>query len=161
MWCASPRGSSPAATSGATVDQTLEGWTSALRIMHLYLTHFAGQSVTTLLVQQEVGTGTNPEGGRWDLVGLAGLRPGAVGRDVATASPVPPLAGVVECVDDEQIFVRTKAPGPGIAGLATMHYGGVTSLVVQWYLYGDEGAAVRDEQLPAWTAWARGLSDGR
>lgn len=149
MWCASPRGSSPAATSGATVDQTLEGWTSALRIMHLYLTHFAGQSVTTLLVQQEVGTGTNPEGGRWDLVGLAGLRPGAVGRDVATASPVPPLAGVVECVDDEQIFVRTKAPGPGIAGLATMHYGASP----RWWSSGTCTATTR--VLPCVTSSSR------
>lgn len=142
------------------VDQTLEGWTGALRILHLYLTHFAGQSVATLLVQQEVGNGTNPDGGQWDLVGLAGLRPAAVGREVATAAPVPPLAGVVEYVDDEQVFVRTHAPALGIAGLVTMHYEGVTSLVVQWYLYGDGGAAVRDEQQPAWSAWARGLTDG-
>ncbi|GLY20333.1 SRPBCC domain-containing protein [Micromonospora sp. NBRC 101691] len=135
------------------VDQTLDGWTAALRTMRLYLTHFAGLPVTTLLVQHEVpGPGEVP-----DVVDAAGLRTGKVGDEVATAAPAPSLSGVVEQIDDTSVTVRTQEP-PGIAEVASMRYGGTSSVMVRWYLYGDQGPAVRDRERQAWSAWAERLT---
>lgn len=135
------------------VDQTIEGWTGALRNLHLYLTHFAGLQVTTLLVQHELPDLEEQP----DAAAASGLRTGGIGDYVATIPPAPPLSGVVEHADDEAIIVRTTEPTAGIAEVATSHYGGVTSVVVRWYLYGDDGPATRDREEPAWSAWAASL----
>ncbi|SCL19555.1 Uncharacterized conserved protein YndB, AHSA1/START domain [Micromonospora pallida] len=134
------------------VDQTLGGWTAALRLMRLYLTHFAGLPVTTLLVQHEVPESIEAP----DAVAAAGLRTGKVGDEVATSEPAPLLAGVVEQIDDTSVTVRTHEP-PGVAEVATMTYAGTSSVLIRWYLYGDQGPATRDRETQAWSTWAAHL----
>ncbi|WP_416903376.1 SRPBCC family protein [Micromonospora echinospora] len=135
------------------VDQTLGGWTAALRTMRLYLTHFAGLAVTTLLVQHEVPGSVDVP----DVVDAAGLRTGKVGDEVATSASAPSLSGVVEQIDDTSVTVRTHEP-PGIAEVAGMRYGGTSSVMVRWYLYGEQGPTVRDRERQAWAAWAGRLT---
>lgn len=135
------------------IDQTLDGWIGALRVMHLYLTHFAGLPVTTLLVQQELPGDAAP-----DVAAAAGLRTGQVGEKVATTPPAPPLSGVVEHASDDGVMVRTAEPMDGIVEVATARYSGAASVAVHWYLYGEDGPAVRDREQQAWTAWAAGLA---
>lgn len=133
------------------IDQTLGGWTDAFRNLSRYLTHFAGLGVTTLLVQQELPGTTS-----FDVVAAAGLRAGLPGDVVASAPPAPALSGVLEHLDDDAVVVRTAEPVDGIAQLVTMRYGGQSLAMIHWYLYGEHGPAVRDRELPAWSAWLGG-----
>lgn len=139
------------------VDQTLDGWTGALRNLRLYLTHFAGLPATTLLVQHELSS----TDGAPDAAAVAGLRTGREGDEVATTPPAPRLAGVLEHVADEWVTVRIHEPMAGIAEIATADFGGTASIVVRIYLYGDQGPAVRDRDQPAWAAWAANLGASR
>jgi uncharacterized protein YndB with AHSA1/START domain len=136
------------------IESTVDGWIGALRTLHLYLTHFAGLPVTTLIAEHELPRADQVP----DAAAAAGLRTGQVGEKVATTPPAPPLSGVLEHADDGAVVVRTSEPMDGIAEVATVRYGGAASIAVRWYLYGEHGPAVRERQQAAWSAWAAQLT---
>lgn len=137
------------------VDGTFEGWTGALRNLRIYLTHFAGLSTTTLIVQHELPSGAKTP----DAIDAVGWRGAAVGSEVATKPPAPHVRGVVEHVQDDSITVRMVEPTPGLLELGTLEYGGIAGIVVGAHLYGDGGAETRDRDEPGWQRWATKVAE--
>ena len=53
-----------------------------------------------------------------------------------------------------QLFdVRLDGPGPGIAALGTVSFGGQSMVALNFYLYGDQAAANVAREQPIWQAW--------
>lgn len=137
----------------AEYDATEAGWRLFLYNLRLYLTHFPGQRCSSVLVN---GHADGPVDRAYaDLAAALGLpaeaREGE--RVAATASGVPPLAGVVERVAPNMLTLLLERPARGIAFVVSEPAGGGSAASVYVYLFGDGAAeaAARDE--PAWRAW--------
>jgi uncharacterized protein YndB with AHSA1/START domain len=137
----------------AEYDATEAGWRLFLYNLRLYLTHFPGQRCSSVLVN---GHADGPVDRAYaDLAAALGLpaeaREGE--RVAATASGVPPLAGVVERVAPNMLTLLLERPARGIAFVVSEPAGGGSAASVYAYLFGDGAAeaAARDE--PAWRAW--------
>jgi uncharacterized protein YndB with AHSA1/START domain len=138
----------------AEYDATEAGWRLFLYNLRLYLTHFPGQRCASVLVN---GHADGPVDRAFaDLAAALGLpteaREGE--RVAATASGVPPLAGVVERVAPNMLTLLLERPARGIAFVVSEPAGdGSAHASVYAYLFGDRAAeaAARDE--PAWRAW--------
>jgi uncharacterized protein YndB with AHSA1/START domain len=137
----------------AEYDATEAGWRLFLYNLRLYLTHFPGRRCSSVLVN---GHADGPVDRAYaDLAAALGLpaeaREGE--RVAATASGVPPLAGVVERVAPNMLTLLLERPARGIAFVVSEPAGGGSAASVYAYLFGDGAAeaAARDE--PAWRAW--------
>ena len=50
-------------------------------------------------------------------------------------------------------LLRLDQPGPGVAALFTMTYGGSVMAAFSFYLYGDQAAGTVARETPLWQAW--------
>jgi hypothetical protein len=50
-------------------------------------------------------------------------------------------------------LLRLDKPGPGIAALGTLNFGGQTMVALNFYLYGEQAAATVARETPLWEAW--------
>jgi hypothetical protein len=68
---------------------------------------------------------------------------------------VPASGGVVEHTGRAPYgaLLRLDQPGPGVASLGAVAWGGATLVTLSFYLYGDQAAGVVARQQPAWQAW--------
>jgi uncharacterized protein YndB with AHSA1/START domain len=147
-------------TSSADWDDQLEsvekGWPGFLAILRIYLTHFAGQSTSSV---QAMATSTQDEAAAWDALvaalGLAGARPGE--RRSTPGHGTPDLAGVVERAGDREVLLRLDQPAPGVAYIGACTHGGQVLLSLGLMLYGEAGAPVAARETPRWQAWLAGL----
>jgi uncharacterized protein YndB with AHSA1/START domain len=130
------------------------GWPGAFRILRLYLTHFRGQRSAIMQVKAPVA-GTAAEA--WaTLTAALGLNGVGAGQRWAAPAGVPALGGVVEQVSQSPPFgalLRLDQPGPGVAALFIMTYGGSVLAAFSFYLYGDQAAATAARETPLWQAW--------
>ena len=129
------------------------GWPGFFRILRLYLTHFRGQgSAMMQFVAPVDGTPAEAWATLTAALGLDGVGPGS-GWAVPTG--VPALGGVVEDVGQSPpgALLRLDEPGPGIAALYTMKYGGSVTAMLSFYLYGDQAAGTVARETPLWRAW--------
>lgn len=130
---------------------TDEGWRDGMQHLRIYLTHFAGQPTTALLLHRESDA---PADELWrELIAALALDDLAAGQRRTAGGGAPPLAGIVEEVEPLKAMIRTDAPGPGVVDLGVHQWGGRTHLFVRGYLYGDGGEAVLAAAEPAWEAW--------
>jgi hypothetical protein len=133
-----------------SVEASWPGW---LRVLRLYLTHFAGQRAASFQTMDP----PQPKAEAWKaLLGSLGLAGVTAGQRWATGEGAPPLAGVVEEVSEGQRryqLLRLDEPTPGIVFLAAYPMGAGVCLATSVYLYGHgaETAAARLE--PLWQAW--------
>ncbi|MFO0960094.1 MAG: SRPBCC domain-containing protein [Isosphaeraceae bacterium] len=131
------------------------GWPWAFRILGLYLTHFRGQRARFL---QFMAPAADSQREVWakmtQILGLAGT---AEGRYWTAPEGVPALGGVVEdlVLEPAGALVRLDQPGPGIASLFTMEFGGPVLAAFNFYLYGDRADETADRATPLWNAWIR------
>ncbi len=58
---------------------------------------------------------------------------------------------VTECPYDA--LIRIDTPGPGIAALGAVNFGGQSMVALNFYLYGDQAAATAAQETPRWNAW--------
>src|SRR5262249_60247256 len=124
-------------------------------ILRLYLTHFRGRPCAAFRV---MGAAPEPESQAWasltGALGLAGVTPGQRSK---ASTDVPPFAGVVERTDEREkshgLLVRLDEPGSGIASLFAMPMGGQVLLVADFFLYGDQAAALVARDQPRWQSW--------
>ena len=76
---------------------------------------------------------------------------------------VPPLAGIVEEVNDRDdrhsLILRVSEPAPGIVALFSHAAWGQTLMVVDFYLYADSASAIVAREEPAWRAWMSRVSE--
>jgi hypothetical protein len=133
---------------------TEAGWKLFLSNLRLYLTHFPGQSCSSILVN---GMAAGPVAGAFEALAAALGVDGEAGegeRVTATATDAPPLAGVVERTSHGMLTLLTDRPAPGVAFLVAETAGGEhvhTSLYL--YLFGDTAAEMAARDEPAWRAW--------
>lgn len=133
---------------------TESGWPGAFRILRLYLTHFRGQRSAMMQFHAPVA-GTVPE--VWAMLTAAlGLSGVGAGQRCAVPAGVPALGGVVEHISQSPppgALLRLDQPGPGVAALFTMEFGGPVMAAFIFYLYGDQAAATVAHETPLWQSW--------
>jgi len=132
-----------------------KGWPAFFRILRLYLAHFSGQP-SELIQLMAVGTENKPA--VWKkLLGSLGLARLAEGQRAETAPGAPSLAGTVERVVDEELFVRLEEPTTGVAHFFAMAMGDQAYLSLSLYLYGPQAKAIAAREAPVWQAWINGV----
>ncbi|MDE0422833.1 MAG: SRPBCC domain-containing protein [Gammaproteobacteria bacterium] len=132
-----------------------DGWPQALAILRLYLTHFRGQRATIARA-----SGNHPGSvrdawqvllGKLDAVGLA---PGD--RWALPEGGDAGLGGVLDEIRPEgrqpYLLLRLDEPAPGIAAASAYPVSARAAVMLNLYLYGDEGARAAGAEV-AWQAW--------
>jgi uncharacterized protein YndB with AHSA1/START domain len=129
------------------------GLASFLSILRIYLTHFRGQR-SAMMKWMAPAAGTEAEA--WEALttalGLKGMR---VGQRWTAPAGVPALSGVVEYVTQSpyDALLRLDKPGPGVAALGAVNFGGQSMVALNFYLYGDQAAGTIAHETPLWQAW--------
>lgn len=121
------------------------GWAPMLDNLRIYMSHFAGQSVTS--TQSTVALAGTAEGAidraRAALgVQSVGDRVHALGADA-----------VVERIIPRHFLLRLEQPVPGLMSFYSWGAEDGSSLTVGTYLYGDRGAAEAEQTQKQWQAW--------
>ncbi|MBB4660750.1 SRPBCC family protein [Conexibacter arvalis] len=130
---------------------TDEGWLDGMEHLRIYLTHFAGQPTSSVILFHALGDDADAAWRR--MLGALALEDLAVGQRRAVAGTAPRLSGVVESVGPLQVKLRTDEPAPGIVDLAVHQRAGRTHAVVRGYLYGEAGQAARARAEEQWRSW--------
>src|SRR5258708_49355 len=123
------------------LEGTESGWPGFFRTLRIYLTHFRGQrSAIMQFVAPVAGTAAEAWATLTAALGLNGV---GAGQGWAVPAGVPALGGVVEHVNQSPCgaLVRLDQPGPGVAALFIMTFGGSVMAAFSFYLYGDRAAA--------------------
>src|SRR5262249_51097884 len=129
------------------------GWPGIFRVLRIYLTHFRGQRSANMQFTAPVA-GTKEEA--WaTLTAALGLTGVGVGQRWAAPAAVPALGGVVESVNQDPAgaLLRLDKPGPASAALGIMTIPGSVMVTFNFYLYGDQAAAMAARETPRWQAW--------
>jgi uncharacterized protein YndB with AHSA1/START domain len=124
-----------------------------LRTLRIYLTHFRGQSST---VMKLTASAACAEAEAWEsLIAAVGLKGVSVGRRWTAPAGVPAFSGVAEYVTQNpyDAMLRLDKPGPGVAALGAVNFGGQSMVALNFYLYGDQGAGTVARETPLWEAW--------
>ena len=135
------------------LEGTESGWPGFFRILRIYLTHFRGQpSAMTQFMAPVAGT----EAEAWDtLTAVLGLKGVSAGQRWTAPTGVPALGGVMDHVSERprNALVRLDTPGPGVAALGAVTFGGQTLVTLSLYLYGDQAAGTVARETSLWDAW--------
>ncbi len=129
------------------------GLASFLSILRIYLTHFRGQR-SAMMKWMAPAAGTEAEA--WDaLTAALGLKGTSVGQRGTAPTDAPVLAGVVEYVTQNpyDALLRLDKPGPGVAALGAVNFGGQSMVALNVYLYGDRAAGTVAHETALWDAW--------
>jgi uncharacterized protein YndB with AHSA1/START domain len=131
------------------------GWPWFFGILRLYLSHFRGRPCSTF---RAMGVAPGPVSAAWEsLIGHLGLALATVGQHRIAGAGLPPFAGVVERIGEgehpHKLLLRIDTPAAGVVSLFAHPMGGQAFLVIDFYLYGDQAAAVVARDQPLWHAW--------
>ena len=129
------------------------GLPAFLRILRIYLTHFRGQR-SAVMKWMAPAAGTEAEA--WEALTTAlGLKGMSVGQRWTAPAGVPALSGVVEYVTQSpyDALLRVDKPGPGVAALGAVNFGGPSMVALNLYLYGDRASGTVAREKPLWDAW--------
>lgn len=135
------------------LEGTESGWPAFLSTLRIYLTHFRGQR-SALLQLLAPAAGTEAEA--WDTLtaalGVKGLR---VGQRWTAPAGVPAHSGVAEYLTQKpyDALLRLDTPGPGVAALGAVNFGGQSMVALNFYHYGDQAAATVARETPLWQSW--------
>jgi uncharacterized protein YndB with AHSA1/START domain len=136
------------------LESATTGFASFLKLLQLYLAHFRGQS-SVMKEFRAPAPGTDEKS--WEaLTAALGLKEMKVGQRFTAPAGVPALSGVVEYATENpyDALLRIDQPSPGVAALGIAGYpGGPSSVALNLYLYGDQGAATLKRQTPLWEVW--------
>jgi uncharacterized protein YndB with AHSA1/START domain len=133
-----------------------EGWSIFLLNLRSYLTDFAGQPSSVVLVH---GSARGPRRAAWaELAGELGLAGAAVGDRAEVAVPGgATLSGVVEWLADgshhDGLMLRVDRPAPGTALIFANSWRDTVHTNFHAHLFGDEAAAAAAREEPALRAW--------
>jgi uncharacterized protein YndB with AHSA1/START domain len=135
------------------LESAAHGWPGFLRTLRIYLTHFRGQR-SAMMKWMAPAAGTEAEA--WEALTTAlGLKGMSVGQRWTAPADVPALSGVVEYVTQSpyDALLRLDKPGPGVAALGTVNFGGPIMVAMNLYLYGDRASGTLTHETPLWDAW--------
>jgi uncharacterized protein YndB with AHSA1/START domain len=135
-------------------ESSATGWQMCLRVLELYLTHFAGQPSARI---QTLGQADGP--GVWEaFTGALGIGSPGVGDRVEVSRPS--LAGVVAYADDEGLTLRLDSPAPGVGIVAVGRVADAVYTQLSASLFGDGAGVVAAREQPVWEAWMRARFPG-
>jgi uncharacterized protein YndB with AHSA1/START domain len=129
------------------------GLAGFLGILRIYLTNFRGQRPAIMKWMVPVA-GTVAEA--WEaLTAALGVKGLSVGQRCTAPAGVPGFGGVAEYVtqDPYDALLRLERPGPGVAALGAVNFGGPSMVALNIYLYGDQAAGTVARETPLWDAW--------
>src|SRR5262249_16765989 len=129
------------------------GWPGFLRTLRIYLTHFRGQRSAVMKWMAPVA-GT--EADAWEaLTAAVGVKGVSVGQRWTPPAGVPAFSGVAAYIAESpsDALLRLDKPGPGIAALGAVNFGGQSMVALNFYLYGDQAAGAVTRETPLWQAW--------
>jgi uncharacterized protein YndB with AHSA1/START domain len=132
---------------------TESGWPAFLRTLRIYLTHFRGQRSA---IKQWMAPVAGTEAEAWEtLTAALGVKGLSVGQRWTAPAGVPALSGVAEYFSQRpyDALLRLDKPGPGVAALGAVSFGGQSMVALNFYLYGDQAAATVARETPLWQAW--------
>ncbi len=135
------------------LEATESGWSAFLSTLRIYLTHFRGQR-SALMQRMAPAAGTEAEA--WEtLTAALGLKGFSVGQRWTAPADVPAISGVAEYVSHcpYDALLRLDNPGPGVAALGAVNFGGQSMVALNLYLYGDQAAGTVAHETPLWEAW--------
>jgi len=135
------------------LEGTESGWPAFFCTLRLYLTHFRGQR-STMMKWMAPAAGTEAEA--WEtLTAALGLKGLSVGQRWTAPAGVPALSGVAEYVSQSpyDALLRLDKPGPGVAALGAVNFGGQSMVALNFYLYGDRAAGTVAHETPLWDVW--------
>jgi hypothetical protein len=92
----------------------------------------------------------------WEtLTAALGVKGLSVGQRWTSPAGVPAFSGVAEYITQSpnDALLRLDKPGPGVAALGTVSFGGQTMVLLGFYLYGDQAAGTVAREEPLWEAW--------
>ena len=135
---------------------TQEGWSVFLQNLRVYLTDFAGQPCSVVMIH---GGTERPQAAAWaEMAEALGLSGAAVGERVEVTVPgASPLSGRVEWLADgrhhDGLMLRIDQPAPGTALIFANSWRDTVHTNFQAHLFGGEAAGVAAREEPAWRAW--------
>jgi uncharacterized protein YndB with AHSA1/START domain len=135
------------------LEGTESGWPGFFRILKIYLTHFRNQQ-SAMMQWMAPAAGTEAEA--WEaLTAALALKGLGAGQRWTAPAGVPALSGVVEHVSQKPYtaLLRFDKPAPGTAALSACNFGGQSMVTLNFYLYGDEAAAIVARETPLWQGW--------
>jgi uncharacterized protein YndB with AHSA1/START domain len=137
-----------------------QGWRMALTILRSYLTHFAGQPVAALdtiaTVDRPLGDSAAVFAAVMCPLGVEPAQGPAVGDRFRSRAGAPPLAGVVDRLDETYALLRTTEPCPALFAVSAFPMDGVTlSVNVCGRFYGPDGPATAAREQWRWDTWLR------
>ena len=137
------------------LEGTESGWPGFFRTLRIYLTHFRGQRSA---IMQKMAPAAGTEAEAWESMTAAlGLKGLSVGQRCTVPAGVPAFSGVVEYVTQSpyDALLRIDKPGPGVAALGAVNFGGPSMVALNFYLYGDQAAGTVARESPLWQAWVQ------
>jgi hypothetical protein len=135
------------------LESAKSGLAAFLRTLRIYLTHFRGQRSA---IMQLMAPAAGSDADAWEaLTAALGLKGLSVGQRCTASGAVPALSGVVEYVTQNpyDALLRLDKPGPGVAALGSVDFGGQSMVAMNLYLYGDQAAGTIAQVTPLWEAW--------
>ena len=138
------------------LEGTESGWPGFFRILRIYLTHFRGQR-SAMMQWISPAPGTTDQA--WEtLTAALGLKDVIAGQPWTAPAGVPALSGMVEHLKNgkhspQNVLLRLDTPGPGVAAIGAVNFGGQSMVTLQFYLYGDQSADTVARETPLWDAW--------
>ena len=135
------------------LEGTESGWPAFFCTLRIYLTHFRGQR-SKIMKWMAPAAGTEAEA--WEtLTAALGLKGVSVGQRWTAPAGVPAVSGVAEYVSQSpyDALLRLDKPGPGVAALGAVNFGGQSMVALNFYLYGDQAAGTVAHETPLWEAW--------
>ena len=145
--------------SGDEWDGVLEsfeaGWPGFFGVLRLYLRHFRGKPCS---IFHATGSASGPAAEVWTALtralGIAGAKEGK--RQRMTPTGVPSIGGIVERIrpgDPSRALLLLEEPAPGLASVSTFTMGEEVHVGINFYLYGDQAAAIAAREELSWRAW--------
>ncbi len=135
------------------LDEMGRWWQPSFDLLRIYLDRFPGQRATRL----EVSVDHERPGSQLRAAIDAALGAREVGQQIDAIG----LAGRIVRLDERYLHMTVDDPAPGYLALCAIETGdGVTSAVVNAWLFGDAAADVVEDREPAWRDWLKHLPVG-
>jgi uncharacterized protein YndB with AHSA1/START domain len=136
------------------------GWNQALGALRLYLTHFPGESASSINAGGMVSGGKDEV---WsEIIGALGLpaEPESGERVATTAPDAPSLAGTVQEAAGPMLTLILDQPARGLAFVGCGGPGDEVYVFVRAQLFGPDATEVAAREQEAWKSWFAGRLAG-
>ena len=135
-----------------------KGWTLFLVLLRVYLTHFAGETASSIGPNGQLrdGAATSAAEGWRSLREALAIPDDLAEGDRVTIGTVddgPYAAGRIEHLLDEWLVLVTDEPSRGYACVGAEAFDGGVMVSAYLYLFGPDAEARRDELAPRWYGW--------